>query len=154
MANENNGFVAFNPQEALAEIDGAADTMAETTEAPRSLMFVLLTIVSTALALVNIVPWAVIFGIACLLIPVGLWHFLLMRKRPKKWAVLNHSGPYIVNALLLLLVTQCSRFWEPGAWWEIVAKWLVIFTLSWIAVSRMRATTIKNRIKDANEHSF
>lgn len=151
MIEEKPWSTSFSPATALGEAIEATDSMANNTEAPLSMMFVLLVIISTVFALVDVVPWSVTFSLLGLLIPVGVWYYLVMRKRPKRRTVLSHSGPYMVYVLLFMLVIQAGRFWEANLWWEIVAKWLLIFSLGWFTTSRMRTETIKNRIKDANE---
>ncbi|WP_257720356.1 MULTISPECIES: hypothetical protein [Arthrobacter] len=40
---------------------------------------------------------------------------------------------------------------EAFTWWEVGSKWLLMFAVGWFAISRMRAATIKNRLKDASE---
>lgn len=140
----------FDPRTALAEVDDAVHTMAENTEAPRSIMIALLAVIATTFALIDVVPWSVTLGCFGLLIPLGIWYFVSMRKRPKARTSISHSGPYMVYVLLFMLVLQGVRFWEAIQWWEICAKWLLIFGLGWFAASRMRAATIKSRVKDAN----
>ena len=141
----------FDPRAVLAEVDGVSSAMVDSTEAPRGFMLVLVALVATAMALATVVPWPVILGLCALGIPLGIWYYLVMRKRPKPRPVTSHSGPYFLYFLLLLLVTQCSRFWEPGTWWEVVAKWLVVFGILWFSMSRMRTATVNHRVKDANE---
>lgn len=53
--------------------------------------------------------------------------------------------------MLLMLALQGSRFWEAFTWWEVGSKWLLMFAVGWFAIARMRAATIKNRLKDASE---
>lgn len=120
-------------------------------ETPRGIMFALLAITSTVFALVNVVPWNVTFGIFGLLVPLGIWYYLAMRTRPKRRAVLSHSGAYMAYVMLLMLALQGSRFWEALTWWEVGSKWLLMFAVGWFAIARMRAATIKNRLKDASE---
>lgn len=141
----------FDARAALAEVDGVSNAMVNSTEAPRGFMLVLVALIATVMALVTVVPWSVILGLFTLGIPLGIWYHLAMRKRPKPRPVTSHSGPYFLSFLLFLLVTQFSRFWEPGAWWEIVGKWLVLFGIIWFSMSRMRTATMNNRVKDANE---
>ena len=151
MTEEKPWSASFSPASALGEAEEATDSMADSTEAPRSMMLVLLVIISTVFALVDVVPWSVTFGLLGLLVPVGIWYYLVMRKRPKRRTVLSQSGPYMAYVLLFMLIIQAGRFWEANLWWEVVSKWLLIFFLGWFTTSRMRTETIKNRIKDANE---
>lgn len=141
----------LDPRAALAEIDGASGAMVNSTEAPRAFMLAVVLIVSTILALVNAVPWPVLLGVGALLIPLGVWYMLLMRKRPRPRPMLSHSGPYVGNVLLLMLFMQFGLFWEVRSWWEIATKWLVVFAVCWYAMSRTRMVAIRNRLKDANE---
>lgn len=141
----------FDPREMLAEIDGTSTAMVDSTEAPRSFMFTLLALITTVIALLNVVSWPIILGLSTLFIPLGVWRYLLMRKRPKPRPILKHSGPYMGYVLLLILFLQSSRFWEAESWGEVGVKWLVLFGILWLCMSGMRAATIKNRLKDANE---
>lgn len=84
---------------------------------------------------------------------MGLWYFLVMRKRPKPRPMLHHSGPYLGYGLLFMLVLQFSRFWVTGSWGEAGIKWLVMFGACWFCVSRMRAAAMRNRLRDAHERA-
>lgn len=151
MEEETQKPDGLGPREMLAEIDSASTAMVGSTEAPRSLMFTLLALLTTVITLLDVVSWPMILGLFTLFIPLGLWYHLLMRNRPKARTVLNHSGPYIGYGLLFGLVMQCSRFWEVESWAEGGAKWLVVFGILGFCMSGMRTATIKNRLKDANE---
>ncbi|MHA7304084.1 hypothetical protein ACX80E_02385 [Arthrobacter sp. TMN-49] len=151
MTEEKPCSASFSPASALGEAEEATDSMADNTEEPRSMMFVLLVIISTGFGLVDIVPWSVTLSLFGLLIPVGIWYYLVMRERPKQRTVLSHSGPYMAYVLLFMLIIQAGRVWEANLWWEVASKWILIFSLGWFATSRIRTETTKNRIKDANE---
>lgn len=114
-------------------------------------MLILVALIATTMALITVVPWPAIIGLAALGIPLGIWYYLVMRKWPKPRTITSHSGPYFLSFIMLLLVTQISRFWEPGTWWEVAAKWLVVFGILWFCMSRMRTAAMNNRVKDANE---
>lgn len=141
----------FDPRAVLAEVDGVSNAMVNSTEAPRGFMLALVALIATALALITVVPWPVILGLFALGIPLGIWYYLVMRNQPKPRPVTSHSGPYFLSFISFLLVTQLGRFWEPGTWWEVAAKWVVLFGVCWFCTSRMRAATMKNRVQDANE---
>lgn len=151
MSDEKSWPAGFDPREALAEADGASGAMVRSTEAPRGFMLALVLMISTVMALLGVASWQVLLGIGALAIPLGIWYVLLMRKRPKPRTILSHSGPYMLNVFLLVLVLQGSRFWEALSWLEVFAKWVVVFSICWYATSRMRTSAIKNRLKDANE---
>lgn len=151
MNEEKPRSADFDPRAVLAEVDGASNAMVNSTEAPRGFMLVVAALIATVMALLTVVPWSVIVGLCALGIPLGIWYYLVMRKRPKPRPVTRHSGPYFLSFLLFLLVTQFSRFWEPGAWWEITVKGLVLFGITWFSMSRMRTATVNNRVKDGNE---
>ncbi|QXQ10892.1 hypothetical protein [Paeniglutamicibacter sp. Y32M11] len=147
---------SLHPSEALknlAEVELASISMAERAEPSRPFMIALVAIISTVMALIHAVPWGVSLSIFGLGIPLGIWYFMTMRMRPKSRTILSHSGPYMRYALLMMLITQVGRFWEAHLWWEIGAKWIVVFVLLYFCISRMRSAAIKNRVKDANEHS-
>ncbi len=150
MSRAKPGSAGFDPRAALAEVDVASGAMVHSTEAPRGFVLALVLVISTFLALFGVASWQVLLGIAVLVVPLGVRYLLVMRKRPKPRPVLSHSGPYVLNAFLLMFVMQSGRFWEPGSWWEAAAKWVVIFAICWCAMSRMRAAAIKNRL-NANE---
>jgi hypothetical protein len=141
----------FDPREALAEAEGASGAMVKSTEAPGGFTLAVALIISTIMALATVAPWPVLLGVGALVIPLGVWYMLLMRERPKPRPILGHSGPYVLNVLLFMLVVQGGRFWEVRSWWEIAAKWVVVFVISWYAMTRMRTAAIRNRLKDANE---
>ncbi|EMQ97827.1 hypothetical protein [Paeniglutamicibacter gangotriensis] len=151
MPDESPRTVGFDPRAALAEVDGASGAMVHSTEAPRGFALALVLIISTVIALLGVASWPLLLGIGALLVPLGVWYLVLLRNRPKPRPILSHSGPYMLYALLLMLVMQGGRFWEPESWWEVVAKWIVIFAVSWYSFSRMRTSAINNRLKDANE---
>lgn len=141
----------FDPQALLAEVDDVSHAMVNSTEAPRGFMLALVALIATVMTLITVAPWTVTLGLCALGVPLGIWYHLVMRKRPKPRTVTSHSGPYLLYFLLMLLVTQFSRYWEPGTWWEVAAKWLVVFGICWYSMSRMRTATVNNRVKDANE---
>ncbi|MHA7304096.1 hypothetical protein ACX80E_02445 [Arthrobacter sp. TMN-49] len=151
MVDANPWSANFDPREVLAEADNASNAMVNSTEPPRGFMITLVALIATITALVNVVSWSVILGLAAFVVPLGIWYYLMMRKRPKPRVVLSHSGPYLGYALLLMLVVQFSRFWATGSWGEVAAKWLVTFWICGFCMSRMRTSMMKNRIKDANE---
>ncbi|MFL4473718.1 hypothetical protein ACIPVK_06970 [Paeniglutamicibacter sp. MACA_103] len=151
MSDEKSWPAGLDPREALAEVDGVSGAMVHSTEAPRGLMLALVLVVSTIVALVNVISWPALLGVGALLVSLGVWYLLVMRKRPKPRPILSHSGPYVLNAFLLMLVMQAGRFWVPRSWWEVAAKWVVVFAVCWYAMSRMRAAAIKSRLEDANE---
>lgn len=151
MTNQKPWSEDFDPRAVLAEVDGASNAMVNSTEAPRGFMLALVALIATLMALITVVPWSVILGLMALGVPLGIWYYLVMRKRPKPRPVTSHSGPYFLYFLLMLVATQFSRFWEPGTWWEVAAKWLVVFGILWFSMSRMRTATVNNRVKDANE---
>ncbi|MGB9035536.1 MAG: hypothetical protein WCC45_13570 [Paeniglutamicibacter sp.] len=151
MSDEKTWPAGIDPREALAEVDGASGAMVHSTEAPRGFMLALVLVISTVMALLGVAPWPALLGIGALLVPMLAWYLLVMRKRPKPRPILSHSGPYVLYAFLLMFVMQAGRFWEPGSWWEVAAKWVVVFAICWYAMSRMRAAAIRNRLKDANE---
>ena len=151
MPDENPPTVGFDPRDALAEVDGASGAMVHSTEAPRSFMLAMVLIISTVTALLGVASWPILLVVGALLVPLGVWYLVLMRNRPKPRPILSHSGPYMLNVFLLMLVLQGGRFWEPESWWEVAAKWVVVFAVSLFALSRMRTSAINNRLKDANE---
>lgn len=140
-----------DPLVALAEVDGASGAMVCNTEAPRSFMVALVALVSAILALIHAVPWGVVLSVAALLAPLGIWYYMLVRAWAKPRTVLSHSGKYVGYFLLMGLGMQVARFWEARLWWEIGAKWLLLFVLLYFCMSRMRSAAVKNRLKDANE---
>ncbi|MFJ6419194.1 hypothetical protein [Paeniglutamicibacter sp. NPDC091659] len=141
----------FDPRSVLAEVDGVSNAMVNSTEAPRGFTLVLVALIATVMALITVVPWPAILGLCALGIPLGIWYYLVMRKRPKARPIRSHSGPYFLSFLLFMLVMQFSRFWEPGTWWEVAAKWVVLLGVGWFCMSRMHTATVNNRVKDANE---
>ncbi|NUL44968.1 hypothetical protein F7P69_07130 [Cellulosimicrobium funkei] len=141
----------FDPREVLAEIDGTSKEMVASSEAPRSFMVAFVALVATIFALLNVASWPIIYGLSALSIPLGVWYYLLMRKRPKPRASLSPSGAYVAYFFLLMLVLQFSRFWEPGSWGGVTAKWLALFVLLWFSLSGLRTAAMKKRLKDANE---
>lgn len=151
MADDEPWSEDRDPRQALAEVDDASSAMANSTETPRGFMFALVALIATVFTLINMVPWSVILGLNALFIPLGLWYYLAMRKRPKPRPMLNHSGPYMAYVLLLTLVLQFSRFWVTGSWGEAGVKWLVMFGTCWFCVSRMRTSAMRNRLRDARE---
>jgi hypothetical protein len=151
MSDEKTWPAGIDPREALAEVDGASGAMVHSTEAPRGFMLALVLVMSTVMALLGVATWPILLGIGALGAPLLAWYLLAMRARPKPRPILSHSGPYMLYALLLMLVMQAGRFWEPRSWWEVAAKWIVVFAICWYAMSRMRAAAIRNRLKDANE---
>ena len=151
MSDEKSWPADIDPRGALAEVDGASGAMVHSTEAPRGFMLALVLVISTVMALLGVAPWPVLLGIGILLVPLLVWYLLAMRARPKPRPILSHSGPYMLHAFLLMLVMQAGRFWEPRSWWEVAAKWVVVFAICWYAMSRMRTSAIRNRLKDANE---
>ena len=141
----------YEPREALAEIEDASEAMVGATEAPRKIMYAMLAFVATICALANYVSWPVFCALLLLIIPLGFWYVLLMRKRPKARPILKHSGRYMGYVLLFMLTLQVASFWEPGSWGEVGLKWLALFGVLCLCMTGMRTATIKNRLKDANE---
>ncbi|ASN40451.1 hypothetical protein CGQ24_16500 [Arthrobacter sp. 7749] len=153
MSDQHPSLHPSEALKALAEVERASISMAEKAEPSRLFMIAMVAIISTVMALIHAVPWGVSLSILGLGIPLSIWYFMTMRKRPKPRTILSHSGPYMRYALLMVLVTQAGRFWEAHLWWEIGAKWIAVFVLLHFCISRMRIAAIKNRVKDANEHS-
>ncbi len=151
MAENKPRSEGLDPRTMLADIDGTSAAMVSSTEVPRSFMFILLALMTTVVALLGVVSWPMIFVLCALFIPLGIWWYLLMRRRAKPRPILKHSWPYIGYVFLLMLVLQFSRFWEVGEWGEVGVKWLVLFGILGFCMSGMRTAAIKNRLKDANE---
>lgn len=149
--DENLRSEDLDPREVLAEIDGASNEMVASSEAPRSFTVAFVALVATIFALLNVVSWPIIYGLSALSIPLGVWYYLLMRKRPKPRAPLSPSGAYVAYFFLLMLVLQFSRFWEAGSWGRVAVKWLALFVLLWFSLSGMLTAAMKKRLKDANE---
>ncbi|WMY78761.1 hypothetical protein [Citricoccus sp. I39-566] len=140
-----------DPRQALAEVDDASSAMANSTDAPRGFMLALVALIATVMTLIGMVSWPVVLGVGALSIPLALWYFLVMRKRPKARPILNHSRSYVGYFLLLILTLQLIRFWEASSWVEAGAKWVLVFGVCWFCISRMRAFAIRDRLKDAHE---
>ncbi|MGO2053703.1 MAG: hypothetical protein ACTH2H_13080 [Glutamicibacter sp.] len=151
MDSEKHVAGGYEPREALAEIEDASEAMVGATEAPRKIMYAVLAFVATVCTLANYVSWPAFFALFLLIIPLGFWYFLLMRKRPRARPVLRHSGRYMGYVLLFMLTLQVANFWEPGSWGEAGLKWLALFGVLCLCMTGMRTATIKNRLKDANE---
>lgn len=151
MSDEKSWPAGIDPREALAEVDGASGAMVHSTEAPRGFVLALVLVMSTVMALLGVASWPILLGVGSLAVPLLAWRLLVMRKRPKPRPILSHSGPYVLNAFLLMFVMQAGRFWEPRSWWEVAAKWVLVFAICWYAMCRMRTSAIRNRLKDANE---
>lgn len=151
MPDEARWPADFDPRAALAEASGASGAMVDNTEAPRSFAAAMAAIVSAIFALIHAVPWGATLGVAALLLPLGIWYYLLVRGRPRPRTVLSHSGTYVGHCLLMGLGLQVARFWEALSWWEVGAKWLLLFVVLCFCLSRMRSAAIRNRLEDANE---
>lgn len=154
VADQHTGTEEFNPRDVLTEIDGTTNAMVIAMEPPRIFMVALVAFVATFIALINAVPWPALIGLSTLGIPLGIWYYLMMRKRPKARTIMSHPGSYIGYSMLLMLLMQSSRFWVVSQWWEVTAKWVGVFAICWFCLSRMRTASIKNRVKDANERPF
>lgn len=125
--------------------------MANSTDVPRGFMFAWVALIATVMTLIDTVAWPVVLGVGALSIPLGLWHFLVMRKRPKPRPMLNHSRSYVGYFLLLILALQFIRFWQAASWGEAGAKWLLVFGACWFCISRLHAVAMRDRLKDAHE---
>ena len=144
----------FGPEDALAEAEKAAGRMVGAADVPKSFLLAMVALVATVFALFHAVPMSVSLGLLLLAIPLGIWYYLLVCVRPKPRTMLKHSGSYVGYVLLLSLVFQASRFWEALLWWEVAAKWVVTFVLSWFLLSRLLDAEAKSRLKDASEQPF
>ncbi|WP_218219956.1 hypothetical protein [Nesterenkonia sp. Act20] len=151
MTSDDSWPTEFNPAQALADVDGASSSMVESTDAPRGFMFALVAVIATVFALINVVSWPVIFGLSALAVPLFLWYYLVMRKRPKRRHALERSKAYLVYFLLFSAVLHLSGYWGPGSWGEVAAKWLVVFALAWTSISLARKADLQHRLKDASE---
>lgn len=151
MASDETRSTNFDPAQALADVDGASSSMVESTDAPRGFMVVLVTVIATVFALINVAPWSVILGLGTLSVPLFLWYHLVMRKRPKRRSALESSGASVGYFLLFGAVLYSSRYWMPGSWEEVAAKWLVMFVLAGASISLARRADLRHRLKDANE---
>ncbi|GAA4765490.1 hypothetical protein GCM10025784_11080 [Citricoccus nitrophenolicus] len=148
---EEHPMPDHDPRQALTEVDGASSTMVDATDAPRGFMFAFVALVATVMTLIGMAPWPVVLGVAALSIPLGLWYFFVMRRRPKPRPMLNHSKSYVGYFLLLIVALQFVRFWEASSWGETGAKWLLVFMVCWFCVSRLRTVAMRDRLKDAHE---
>lgn len=138
------------PCQALTEVDGVSSAMVDATDAPRGFMVALVALMATVMTLVGMAPWPVVLGVGALSIPLGLWYFLVMRRRPRARPMLNHSRSYVGYFLLLIVALQFVRFWEVSSWGAAGAKWLLVFMICWFCVSRLRTTARRDRLKDAH----
>lgn len=151
MASDEARFTGSDPVEALADVDGASSAMVESTDAPRGFMVVLVAVIATVFALINVAPWSVILSLGALSVPLFLWYHLVMRSRPKRRAVLEGSAASMGYFLVFGAVLYSSRYWIPGSWEEVAAKWLVMFVLAWASISLAGKADLRHRLKDANE---
>lgn len=137
--------------QALADVDGASSSMVESTDAPRGFMLTFVAVAATIFALINVVSWSVILGLAVLAVPLFLWYYLAMRNRPKRRPLVKRSLAYMGCFLLFYAVLYFSGYWVPGSWGEVAAKWLVVFVLSWASISLARKAEMRHRLREANE---
>lgn len=138
-------------KQALAAVDNASTVMVRSTDAPPGFMTAFAALTATILTLIGMVPWSMVLSVAALWIPLALWYFLYMRKRAKPRSILKPSRAYIGYFLLLVLLMQFIRFWEPSSWGEAAAQWFVIFLIFWACVAGMRIAWRKDRVREGHE---
>lgn len=96
-------------------------------ETSRGFMVTLVALIEAVMALTTVVPRSVVLGLMALGVPLGIWYHHVMRKRSKWCPITSHSGPYFPYFLLVLTVTQFSRFRQPGDMMGGCGNWLVVF---------------------------
>lgn len=153
MTSDDSRSTEFNPTRALADVDGASSSMVESTDAPRGFALTFVGYIATVFAVINVVPWSAIYVLGAFAVPLFLWYYLAMRRRPKRRPLVKRSLAYMGCILLFGGVLYFSGDWVPGSWGEVAAKWLVVFVLSLASIALARKAEMRHRLKEANERS-
>lgn len=151
MDDDNPQNSDLNASQALSATHDASTATTTSTDAPRGFVFCFITLITTFVTLINVASWPVILGLAALFIPLTVWYLLHKKKQPKLRHILSPSGAYVGYFILLIVGTQVSRFWEPGSWAEVAAKWVLVFAFFWFCISRVLTAMTRDRLREANE---